>query len=631
MRPSHRSAALLALTAVVACRPASTIGAQVARPASPPASGDSVRVSAPIANVRYDVTFDRATAARRTLRVAMTFDVTGDGPVLLSLPAWTPGAYEITNFAKWVSGFGATAVGTPAGALQSLTWDKVDHDTWRVRPNGARTVSVAFDFLADSLDNAIAWARPDFALFNGTNVFMYAEGRSLDFPATVSVHTDPAWLIATGMTPAGAPRRYGERNFHDLVDMPFFVGRFDYDSAQVAGKWMRLATYPTGSVGGALRAKVWDWIKRVVPPEVAVFGEVPWQTYTVMQVADSSYGGASGLEHQSSHVDVVTPLALDHPFMPSLYAHEIFHAWNVKRLRPADLVPYRYDTAQPTPWLWVSEGITDYYADLAEVRGGVVDAAGFYDLTAGKINEVDGVPAVSLEDASLSTWVSPTNGTATIYYPKGSLAGLMLDVLIRDASDNRRSLDDVMRELYRADVRQGTPARGFDYEQWWGAVTRAAGGRSFADFARRYVDGSERYPLDSILPLAGMRVKADTARVPQLGIYSAPDSGGVIVAAVDSAGAGAQAGVRAGDRLLAVGDIPVRDESFGDRFRAKYAEARESTTVPLRVRRGDQTLDLQAKVHFVVAGVRYSVAADPKASPKAARIRNGILRGVTDR
>ena len=149
--------------------------------------------------------------------------------------------------------------------------------------------------------------------------------------------------------------------------------------------WRRI---PPGSSAAQVRQTAWDQLKRVIPPESAVFGETPWENYTVMQIVDSSSGGASGLEHQSSHVDVFAPSYVGSEFQPSLYAHEIFHSWNVKRLRPAEMWPYRYSHPQPTPWLWVSEGITDYYADLAEVRGGVIDEKGFYALTAEKINEV---------------------------------------------------------------------------------------------------------------------------------------------------------------------------------------------------------------------------------------------------
>ena len=577
--------------------------------------------SAPISNVRYEVTFDRASAATRRLRVATTFDVDGAGPVLLSLPAWTPGAYEMSWFARWITGFTAQAAGGAA-----LDWDEVDYDTWRIDTRGARSVTVRFDYVADTLDNAMSWTRPDFALFNGTNLFMYPEGRSLDFASQVTIRTEATWRIATGMSrsaTATAPNTFVASNFHDLVDMPFFVGRFDVDSAQIAGKWTRLATYPVGSVGGAYRNTVWDQLRRMIPPQVAVFGgEVPWDTYTILQVVDSTYRGASGLEHQNSHVDVLTPLALGSDFLPSLYAHEIFHAWNVKRLRPQDLSPYVYDRPQPTVLLWVSEGITDYYADLALVRGGVVDANAFYNTTAGKINEVNDVPAVALEDASLSTWVHPVNGTGYIYYPKGSLAGFMLDIMIRDASDNRRSLDDVLRELYQSEYKRGS---GFTNAEWWAAVSRAAGGRSFDSFHERYVDGREPFPWDSILPVAGLRAVRDPQ--PRLGIFTAPDSAGIRITQLEPGGAAAEAGVREGDYLLAVGDVLVTDPEFGARFRERFARATEGSPITLRVRRVGQTLNLGARLRFSPGA--YRIVPDDDASPKARRIREGILQGRT--
>ncbi|HEX2779913.1 MAG TPA: PDZ domain-containing protein [Gemmatimonadaceae bacterium] len=585
-------------------------------------------VSAPISDVRYEVAFDTASASSRMLRVTMTFATSGSAPVVLSLPAWTPGAYEMSWFAKWVSNFAATGDG------RELQWDKVDFDTWRVRPNGAKRVTVKFDFLADSLDNAMAWTRPDFALFNGTNVFMYPEGRGFEWPATVTVRTQPTWFVATGMTPAAGgttggagTRSFTARNYHDLVDMPFFVGAFDLDSARVGGVWARLATYPKGFVAGRNRTDAWSFIQRALPPEIAVFGEAPFSTYTVMQIADSSFGGASGLEHQNSHVDVISPYAIGNPFMPSLYAHEIFHAWNVKRLRPADMVPYRYDQPQPTTWLWVSEGITDYYADLALVRGGIVDSTGFIETTSGKITEVGDALPVALEDASLSTWIHPTDGTGYLYYPKGSLAGFMLDIMIRDATDNRRSLDDVMRELYTTTYKRG---RGFTGAEWWGAVSRAAGGRSFTDFEAKYIDGREPYPWATLLPLAGMRFLTDTIREPRLGVFTQVDSAGVRITSVSEGGAAAAAGVRTGDILVSVGDIKVADANFGDNFRAKYLSAAEGSALPIQIRRGGQTLNLSGALRFAFR-TQSRVSIDPNASPKAARIRAGILHGTTDR
>jgi predicted metalloprotease with PDZ domain len=341
-----------------------------------------------------------------------------------------------------------------------------------------------------------------------------------------------------------------------------------------------------------------------------------------MEIVDSAYGGASGLEHQSSHVDVLAPSYVGSEFQPSLFAHEIFHSWNVKRLRPSEMWPYRYSHPQPTPWLWVSEGVTDYYADLAESRGGVVDANGFYALTAEKMNEVANAEPVSLEDASLDTWIHPVDGTGYLYYPKGSLAGFMLDVIIRDASDNKKSLDDVMRALYQSTYKKG---KGFTSAEWWNAVSAAANGKSFATFSAKYIDGREAFPWDSILPLAGLRARQQ--QVPRLGVLTTVDMSGVLVANVSEGSSAALAGVRPGDYLLSVGDIEVMDQEFGAKLRAKYGTAAAGSPLPMKIKRGADTLTLNGKLQFGPGDV--VLEENPSATPKAVRIRNGILKGTT--
>ena len=576
--------------------------------------------SAPLKNLRYEVTFDSATAAQRTIKVAVSFDVAGSGPVLLSFPAWTPGAYEISNFARRVMNF------TPTAADRPLMWDKFDFDTWRVQPGSARAITVRYDYLADSLDNAKSWSRPDFVLFNGTNLLPYPEGSDFNFPATVTVKTQPGWLVATGMKRAPAPGSFQEGNYHDLVDRPFFVGRIDVDSVQVENRWHRMATYPAGTFSGPARSLLWDQIGKVVPTMSAVFQETPWDSYTYLLIFTPEVGGGSALEHGNSHLGIYNPGFIGNPLLASITAHEVFHAWNVKRLRPAEMWPYRYDTEQETPWLWVSEGITDYYADLALVRGGIVDSAQFMGLTNEKVDQVAEEHPTALEDASLSTWIAPTDGTQYLYYPKGSLAGLLLDILIRDASDNRRSLDQVLRELYRSTYKKG---RGFTSKDWWSAVTSAAGGRSFTDFNAKYIDGREPFPYDQVLPLAGMRFKTDTLREPKLGVATAQDSSGVIVVhQVIPGSPAAEAGVRVGDVLLALGNVAVDSPDFGQAYRTRFGKS-EGDSLPIRVRRGTDTLTLAGKVRL---GERLEtrLEAAPDASAKAVRIRNGILRGKTD-
>ena len=584
----------------------------------PQTSAQSTAASAPLTDISYEVTFTRANAERRVVSSAMTFTVGGIAPVILSLPAWTPGAYEIANFARNIHGFSAEEAGS------SLRWEKLDPDTWRISPQGAGEITVRFDYQADTLDNAASWSRPDFLLFNGTNLFLYPEGRGFDFPATVTVNTESAWKIATGMASAGA-RRFAASNYHDLVDMPFFVGQFDLDSAQISGTWVRFATYPSGSVTGGPRIVVWEALKRIIPAEVKVFGEVPWKNYTILQIADPSFGGGAALEHQNSHVEVLGPEMLGSPVLLSLYAHEIFHAWNVKRLRPSELWPYRYDQEQPTSLLWISEGITDYYADLAEVRGGIINAAGFYAATDDKIQQVAALPPTSLEDASLSTWIHPRDGTEYLYYPKGSLAGFLIDILIRDATDNRRSLDDVMRELYNADYKSN---RGFTSEEWWSAVSRAANGKSFTEFYARYVDGRDEYPWDAVLPLAGMRMVRRTYNEPRVGIGTVQDSLGVHVTEVVAGSPAETAGVQAGDLLVAVGGISADDPTWSAKFRARYSRMPEGSSLPIVVRRNEHEQTLEARLRFV-SRVDSRLVEDPRPSTKARRIREGILRGIT--
>ncbi len=588
---------------------------------SSPASAQAVRppVSAPVSDVRFEVTLGAAEVSDRSIQLRARMSVGGPGPVLLSLPAWTPGAYEISNFARNVSAFTATQDGLP------LRWDKLDPDTWRIVPGSRAPIEVRYTVRADTLDTSQSWTAEDFGFFNGTTVFPYVEGR-LDTPARVTVRTDAGWLVATGMTPADSVHTYRATDFHDLVDHPFFVGRFDLDSAQVAGRWMRLATYPAGAIAGPRRVGRWDALKRSTDALVSALGPAPWSTYTVLEVVDSAFGGMSALEHTESELAIVGAPYLDEPFVMSIHAHEIAHAWNVKRLRPADLFPYAYDRPQPTTWLWMSEGITDYYADLALVRSGLTDESAFLATTLGKVDGVNERPATALEDASLQAWLDVRDGTSDLYYDKGSLAGLALDILIRDASDNRVSLDQVMRELWAATWQQG---RGFTHDDFWNAATRAARGKALGDFERRYIDGREEYPWMEWLPKAGWRIVTDSIREPRLGVLLRADEKGVRVAAVDPGGAGSRAGLVVDDVISHIGGRSTLDPEFGERWR-EYWGKRPGATMTLTVIRQSETATLDATVELATLIDRH-IAPDPAASAKARRIRAGILRGVVDR
>ncbi|MEO7366705.1 MAG: PDZ domain-containing protein, partial [Gemmatimonadaceae bacterium] len=419
---------------------------------------------------------------------------------------------------------------------------------------------------------------------------------------------------------------FAASNYHDLVDAPFFVGRFDIDSTSVMGKNVRFVSYPAGSITIAAKATVFHQLQKVIPQQSAIFGEIPWKDYTVLQVADEGFGlgSAAGLEHSNSHFDIISPAVLGNPILASLYAHEIFHSWNVKRLRPVDMVPYKYDREQPTTLLWISEGITDYYADLTEVRGKVITPRGFYATTTGKIDNIAEAVPTALEDASLSAWISPVDGTKDLYYDKGSVAGMLLDVMIRDASDNRKSLDTVMRELYETTYKKG---QGFTNAEWWAAVSRAAGGRSFTDFEKRYVDGREPFPYDSVLPLAGIRLLVERTVTPSLGVSVSGDEEGLRVMQVVVSGPGAVAGVQLGDYLLTVGGLDAADPTFSQKFNDKFGSTPPGGTIPIEIRRGTKRLMLNAPVRFNTSEGRRLIEMT-NATPKALRVRDGLLNGT---
>lgn len=621
---------------------ATTGAARAAAQGEPQTRSAHTARSAPIADVRYDVTLDSATTRKRSLAVAMHFKVGGPGPVVLALPAWSPGHYVLLWFARRVSSFTPTMNGTP------LSWRQLDFETWELDgTTPGATVSIDFNYQADTIDRAAAWTRPDFGFFNGTNVFMYPVGRGFDWPAQVTIHTDSGWNIATGMTEsrvratgaahadAGVERTFTASNYHDLVDMPFFIGHFDFDSTQVSGTvggpkdhWVRAVNYPAGLVTGQRMTRMLGWLAKLAVTHAAVFHDMPWTTYTVLQIADAHPNGG-GLEHQDSQVDEITPTALDLPRLSGLYSHEMFHAWNVKRLRPADMVPYRYDDAQPTGWLWVSEGITDYYSDLDVLRSGISDSLAFFDATAEKISIVTGAPPHALADASLRAWISPLDGSNGLYYPKGSLAGFMLDILIRDASDDHHSLDDVMRTLYATTYKQG---RGFTADEWWGAVAAAARpgmpAVAFADVRRRYIEGRDPYPWAAILPLAGLRVTADSTKIVQIGIGGAADSSGAVrVSFVAPMSSAATAGILPGDRVDQLADIPMHGDSSLASFRRRYANA--TGTVPVILTRAGQQMTVQLPIQSRV-DVTHRIEATTDASPKAVRVRHGLLTGTTE-
>lgn len=518
--------------------------------------------------------------------VEATFPSQAD-TTLLSLPAWTPGHYEIENYSRYVRDFQARS------GERALDWDKLDKDTWRVRTEGVGEVTVSFDYLADTVELSMSVLREDFGFFNGTNLFLFPES-GYDFPAELRLDLPAGWRVATELEDSGDPFVFRAADYHELVDNPTFIGDFATDSVRVDGIWMRLAVYPGSYLREPARGMALEALEKIARVSHGLFDGPPFDRYTTFVLLEENLPFLAGLEHAESHVDIMPAIMFDQPqfafrgFLYRLFSHEYYHAWNVKRIRPAEMWPYDYDREQPTPLLWVSEGITDYYAHIILTRAGLWGEAEFLVAMRDAIASVEGEPGqVAVEDASVNTWMDPTRGDRYIYYDKGALLGLLLDIKIRDTTANRHSLDDVMRRLFRDLYLEG---RGFATDEFLAHVAEYLGADETRRFHRDYVDGRRPLPLQPTLALAGMRYEADTIAEPYLGVMARADRDGrVTVREVVRGTAADRAGLLRGDELVSVGSVRIEGADWDARFRRTYTN-QPGVEVALTYRRGGEEM-----------------------------------------
>jgi predicted metalloprotease with PDZ domain len=568
------------------------------------------------AQAQYTVRIDDP--ATKTLHLVAELPATGESTVV-SLPAWTPGHYTIGNYARYVSGFAATDAGGRA-----LDWEKLDPDSWRIASAGADRVRVAFDFLADTVNLSGSLLKDDFGFLNGTNVFLYPE-TGLDFASEVTFELPDGWRIATGLTQV-APNRFSAADYDELVDAPTFFGAFGLDSLEVDGVPVRLAIYPGSEIGTEYGRLSLEALGKIADYLHDLWGATPYESYTMLIYLEAeplSFGG--GLEHANSHLDILplqagVPQAF--PGLYSLYSHEYVHAWNVKRIRPTEMWPYDYDEWQPTPLLWVSEGITDYYGDLVLARTGLWAPDELWTSFAQAAQGVADEPPYSVEDSSLETWLDPIDVSSQFYYSKGKLLGFLLDAMIRDATDGASSLDDVMRRLFRERYQAG---RGFTTDDVLDFVDDYVDAAEVRSFYERYVDGRDPLPYGEVLAKVGLAYRVETTMPPFLGIGAqAGPSGETVITDITPGSAAEAAGIQEGDVLLTVGEVQVvPDADWAATFRERYAGA-EGAPLPIVVRRDGAEVTLQGTVR-TRERTDVIIEPDPAAGERAQRLREGLL------
>jgi predicted metalloprotease with PDZ domain len=514
----------------------------------------------------------------------------------LIMPVWTPGSYLVREYERHVQDFTAEVDG------RALVWTKVNKDTWRIKTGGARQWRVFYRVYANELTVRTSELNSDHAFWNNAALLMYPDGK-LNAPSTLRVVAPAGWKVATGLPAVqGQPNTFRAENFDILYDSPFEVSDFKEIKFVVRGVPHRIVIDGEGNYDPQrMRADV----QKIVEAETGMFGGIPYHDYTFILHLRSNTGG--GLEHLNSTALGFRRFGFSNAEgyrrFAALVAHEFFHLWNVKRIRPDALGPFDYTKENYTRSLWVAEGITDYYGYLMVRRAGLTSEKDYLGELAGRIQAFQNTPGrleMSAEDASFNSWIKeyrPDENSVNSqisYYDKGELLGLLLDLEIRRRTNNAKSLDDVMRFLYHdfyEKSRNYTPA---DFQK----ACEQIAGASLEEFFAKYVRARNELDYDAGFSAAGLRLNTtggtEMSIVPARAFLGADieDIGGFV--SVKSVRAGSPAyeqGLNAKDQIIALDGARVNRELFEALIRAK----RPGDVVHLTVFRNDdlRTLDIK--------------------------------------
>lgn len=511
----------------------------------------------------YEVSFDNA--AHHEARITVTYRDVGSSPVRFQMSRSSPGRYAIHEFAKNV--YSVSAVD---GAGRSLSVDRTDPYGWTVGGHDG-VVSLSYTLFADRADGTYAQIDPSHAHLNMPATLAWATGFD-DRPVRVSFKPFAAdWIIATQLAPTDQPHVFTAPNLQYLMDSPVQLAPLTLREWQVddAGtpRTIRIALHHAGTEEDADIFA--ERARRVVDAQIAVFGDVPdfdFGTYTFL--ADYlPYVSGDGMEHRNSTVITDTRSLKEADFdQIGTLSHEFFHAWNVERIRPAELEPFDYTRANATPSLWFAEGFTSYYGPLTIRRAGVSDVDKFLKEMGGQLNFVQNASGRrfgSPQEMSLrapfvdaAAAIDPTNPNIFVsYYPYGAVIAFGLDLTLRQRFPGL-TLDDYMRRVWADHGVSETPYTRADLET---ALARTTGDAAFArDLFARQVDASELPDFAPLLAQAGILIEPTNPATAWAGAFRFQATGGAIIAAALAPGAPLyEAGLDRGDQILALGDAEV--------------------------------------------------------------------------
>lgn len=482
----------------------------------------------------------------------------------IQMPVWSPGSYLVREFSKNVEGMKAMSNNKP------IKTEQINKNTWRIYSKKAANINISYRVYAFKLSVRTSFVDASHGYLNGTSVFMFIDELKNN-PIKLKITPYKGWEKVSTSLPKtkGKGFNYEAPNYDILVDSPIEIGNqvtFDFTSA---GTIHHVAMYGKGNY--AIEKLKVD-MGKVTQAATDVFGENPNKEYTF--IIHNLTNGSGGLEHLSSTTLEVNRWTYEgdaYMGFLGLVAHEYFHLWNVKRIRPMALGPFDYNNENYTDLLWVMEGFTSYYSNIILYRAGYYDEDRLTSKVNGSINSIENQPGNKVQsatNASFNAWIKAyrpnenSYNTTISYYTKGSVIASMLDLEIINATNGLKNLDDVLQYLYKEYYKK--QGRGFTSEEMRKALETISG-LDLSEFFEKYVTGTETFDYEKVLGYANLSVKKTTTESASLGIST---SGNKITRVIRGRTA-YDGGLNVNDEIIAIDGFRVNSNNLSDFIQSK--------------------------------------------------------------
>jgi predicted metalloprotease with PDZ domain len=481
----------------------------------------------------------------------------------LKLPVWSPGSYLVREYAKHLQNFEVKdRNGNP------LPWQKTSKNQWQIQTAKVETLYVSYQIFANELTVRTNHLDRSHGYFNGAAMFMYSEEYADGFEVEIRL-PDSDWQIATALSKlSDRPNTFFAEDFDTLVDSPFEIGihqRYDF---MVLGKVHAWVIWGEGNL--EIEQLIED-TTAIIQTEAKMFGGLPYENYLfILHLSANGYGG---LEHRNCCSLIYPRLGFRHEaylrFL-NLVAHEFFHTWNVKRLKPIELAKFDYDRENYTNSLWFAEGVTSYYDQLILLRAGLCDRDRYLKQVSESITKLQLTPGrkvQSLAESSFDTWIKlyrpdPNSANSQVsYYLKGELVAMLLDLTIR--ANGKNSLDTVMELLWR-----GFGDRGFSQADLLQRIESIAG-LDLSAFWQDYLFGTKELDYNFYFVPFGLTLQTleNSTSSFYTGMTVGNGGGLGVVKYIANDSPAQNAGINVGDEILAIDGIKVTADQFSDRLK----------------------------------------------------------------